>query len=173
MSLEISLGLVDKALYAERYLQNFTGRPTHPYYGRVWLDHDGGEGAGHRPSVLTAALWFKGLLKTSVFAPANRPQPWYHGPPWDVRMDNAEAEIGSRNKDAHGASPCGHGHRRIERVDPATHVVTLASRRSGSGSLLPGWRGRRVLGGRARGGPRAHIGHHAEALDDRRVSAGQ
>jgi len=34
-TLEICLGLVDKALYAERYLQSFAGRPAHPYYGRV------------------------------------------------------------------------------------------------------------------------------------------
>ncbi|TMK80588.1 MAG: hypothetical protein E6G47_06670 [Actinobacteria bacterium] len=127
-TLETTLSLVDKALYAERYLQNFTGHPAHPYYGRVWLDHDGGTGAGHRPSLLTAALWFKGLLKTSVFALANRPQPWYQGPPWDVRMDNAEAEIGSRDpKDPaaplHGATVGG----LIERVDPTTRLVTLVS----------------------------------------------
>jgi hypothetical protein len=127
-TLETSLGLVDKALYAERYLQNFAGRPAHPYYGRVWLDHDGGTGAGHRPSLLTAALWFKGLLETSVFAPANRSQPWYQGPPWDVRMDNTKAEIGSRDpKDAaappHGATVRGV----IERVEPATRVVSLVS----------------------------------------------
>ena len=95
-TLEISLGLIDKALYAERYLQNFAGRPAHPYYGRVWLDHNGGDGSGHRPSLITAALWFKGLLPTSVFASVNRSQPWYQGRPWDVRMDNAESEIGSR-----------------------------------------------------------------------------
>lgn len=127
-TLETSLGLVDKALYAERYLQNFAGRPAHPYYGRVWLDHNGGTGAGHRPSLLTAALWFKGLLKTSVFASANRPQPWYQGPPWDVRMDNAEAEIGSRDpKDLaaplHVATVSGV----IESVDPATRVIVLLS----------------------------------------------
>src|SRR5262249_52846008 len=83
-TLEISLGLVDKALYAERYLQNFASRPAHPYYGRVWLDHNGGTGAGHRGSLLAAALWFKGLIKLSVFAPGNQAQPWYLGPPWDV-----------------------------------------------------------------------------------------
>src|SRR5262249_866594 len=93
-TLEISLGLVDKALYAERYLQNFAGRPAHPYYGRVWLDHNGGEGAGHRPSVLAAALWFKGLLPTSAFASVNRPRPWYQAQPWDVRMANVETETG-------------------------------------------------------------------------------
>jgi hypothetical protein len=127
-TLEISLGLVDKALYGERYLQNFAGRPAHPYYGRVWLDHNGGTGAGHRPSLLTTALWFKGLLKTSVFAPTNRLQLWYQGPPWDVRMDNAEAEIGSRDpKDPaaplHEATVNGV----IERVDPATRIVSLLS----------------------------------------------
>jgi hypothetical protein len=127
-TLEISLGLVDKALYAEGYLQNFAGRPSHPYYGRVWLDHNGGTGAGHRPSLLTAALWFKGLMKTSVFAPVNKAQPWYQGSPWDVRMDNVEAEIGSRDpKDPgallHGATV----HGVIERVDAATRVITLAS----------------------------------------------
>ena len=125
-TLEISLGLVDKALYGERYLQNFAGRPTHSYYGRVWLDHNGGSGAGHRPSLLTAALWFKGMMKTSVFAPANQQQPWYQGPPWDVRMDNAEAEIGSRDpKDPtaplHVATVSGV----IERVDPATRAIVL------------------------------------------------
>jgi hypothetical protein len=30
-TLEFSLSLVEKALYAERYLQNFAGRPSHPY----------------------------------------------------------------------------------------------------------------------------------------------
>src|SRR5262249_51067192 len=127
-TLEISLGLVDKALYAERYLQNFAGRPAHPYYGRVWLDHNGGEGSGHRPSLLTAALWFKGLIPTSVFASVNRAQPWYQGRPWDVRMDNAESEIGSRILPApgaplHAATVTG----AIERVDQATRVLTLAS----------------------------------------------
>src|SRR5262245_17438181 len=126
-TLEVSLGLVDKAVYAERYLQNFAGRPSHPYYGRVWLDHNGGTGAGHRPSLLTAALWFKGLMKTSVFAPVNKAQPWYQGSPWDVRMDNVEAEIGSRTKDPgvplHEATVYGV----IERVDAATRVITLAS----------------------------------------------
>src|SRR5262249_29904816 len=95
-TLETSLGLVDKALYAERYLQNFAGNPAHPYFGRVWLDHNGGEGSGHRPSLIAAALLFKGLIPTSVFAPGNRGQPWYRGKPWDVRTDNAESEIGSR-----------------------------------------------------------------------------
>lgn len=125
-TLEISLGLVDKALYAERYLQNFVGRPAHPYYGRVWLDHNGGDGAGHRRSLVTAALWFRGLLDTSVFAPINRTQPWYQGPPWSVRMDNAESEIGSRKSNdrsalLHMATVTGV----IDRVDPATGVVTL------------------------------------------------
>ena len=127
-TLEISLGLIDKALYAERYLQNFAGRPEHPYYGRVWLDHNGGDGAGHRRSLLAAALWFKGLLQTSVFASSNRGQPWYQGPPWDVRMDDAEAEIGSRDPKnptapLHVATLSGV----IERVDGPTRVVTLAS----------------------------------------------
>ena len=60
--------------------------------------------------------------------PANRAQPWYQGPPWDVRMDNAEAEIGSRSpKDRgvplHVATVSGV----IERVDPLSRVVTLVS----------------------------------------------
>jgi hypothetical protein len=70
-TLETSLGLVDKALYAERYLRNFAGQPVHPYYGRVWLDHNGAR--RRRPSLLTAALCL-GFCR-SVFAPANRPQP--------------------------------------------------------------------------------------------------
>jgi hypothetical protein len=127
-TLEISLGLVDKALYAERYLQNFAGNPAHPYHGRVWLDHDGGTGAGHRSSLLTAALWFKGLIDTSVFALTNGTQPWYQGRPWEVRMDNAESEIGSPGPKAptgslHVATVTG----AIERVDPASATVTLAS----------------------------------------------
>ena len=127
-TLEISRGLVDKALYAERYLQNFAAQPAHPYQGRVWLDHDGGTGAGHRSSLVATALWFEGLTPASVFSPANRAQPWYQGPPWDVRMDNAEREIGSRTS----ADPSAPLHvatvsAAIERVDAAARVVTLAA----------------------------------------------
>jgi uncharacterized protein (TIGR03790 family) len=127
-TLEISLGLVDKALYGERYLQNLAGRQAHPYYARVWLDHNGGDGAGHRPSLLTAALWFKGLMSTSVFAPVNQALPWYQGPPWDVRMDNVESEIGAKTSKESGAplhTPTVTG--TVERVDATTRVVTLAS----------------------------------------------
>src|SRR5262249_49201385 len=72
--------------------------------------------------------WFKGLIPTSVFASVNRAQPWYQGRPWDVRMDNAESEIGSRILTApgaplHAATVTG----AIERVDQATRVLTLAS----------------------------------------------
>ena len=124
----MSRGLVDKALYAERYLRNFAGDPAHPYHNRVWLDHNGGDGAGHRPSLVTAALWFKGLIGASVFAPANRARPWYQGPPWAVRMDNVDPEIGSRQSKEpgaplHMATVTG----TIERVDPTTRAVTMVS----------------------------------------------
>jgi uncharacterized protein (TIGR03790 family) len=127
-TLDISRGLVDKALYAERYLQNVAGRPALPYHGRVWLDHDGGSGAGHRSSLVATALWFKGLTPASVFSPANRAQPWYQGPPWDVRMDNAKREIGSRT----ATDPAAPLHVAtvsavIERVDASARVVTLTA----------------------------------------------
>ena len=124
-TVEISRGLVDKALYGERYLQSYAGQPDHPYYGRVWLDHHPGRDAGHRPSLVAAALWFQGLLPTSVFAPANRAQPWYRGQPWDVRTDNGEQEIGSTVGDAarlHRAT----AEATIERVDVESRAVTLA-----------------------------------------------
>jgi len=126
-SLELSLGLVAKALYAERSMRNFAGHPEHPYYGRAWLDHNGGDGAGHRPSLVTAAIWFKGLTPASVFATANRAMPWYRGSPWDVRMDNVESEIGARVSKESGAlhTPTVTG--TVERVDTATSVVTLST----------------------------------------------
>jgi hypothetical protein len=127
-TLEISLGLVDKALYAERYLRNFAGDPAHPYYGRVWLDHNGGDGAGHRPSLLASAGWFKGLLSSSVFFPLNRSRPWYRGRPWDVGMDNVESEIGSRDpKDPSAPLHVATTIATIEAVDPAASVVKLVS----------------------------------------------
>ena len=126
-TLEISLGLVDKALYAERYLQNFAGHPAHPYYGSVWLDHDGGLGAGHRSSVLAAALWFKGLARESVFARMNQTQSWYRGQPWNVQVDNAPSEIGSRgSNDPVGALHVATVTAVIESVDGATGVITLS-----------------------------------------------
>ena len=58
---------------------------------------------GHRPSLVTAALWFKGLIGASVFAPANRARPWYQGRPgtcaWTMSSPRSEAE---QSKDASG-----------------------------------------------------------------------
>src|SRR5262249_38861051 len=125
---EISLGLVDKALYAERYLENFAGRPSHPYYGRVWLNHNGGTGGGPRPPPLPPPPWVKGLMKTPPFAPVHKGKPWYTGSAWDVRTHKVEAEIGSRAPKAPGA-PLHRAtvHGVIEGVDAATRVITLAS----------------------------------------------
>src|SRR5262249_56301893 len=80
-TLEISLGLVDKALYAERYLQNFAGRPSHPYYGRVWLDHNGGTGARPPPPPPPPPPRVQGLIENSPFSPAPNAQPSAPAPP--------------------------------------------------------------------------------------------
>ncbi len=95
-------GLVDKALYAERYLRNWAGAPTTAYYGRVYADDDNellnGEPA---PLVFEYALggdiknWFRGdsvgTAMQSVFEPGRARAL----APWDWVEDCHPNEIGN------------------------------------------------------------------------------
>ncbi|OGS37361.1 MAG: hypothetical protein A2293_05245 [Elusimicrobia bacterium RIFOXYB2_FULL_49_7] len=59
--------LVDKVLYAERYLQNFSATPSHPYHGVGVFDQDYGTDASHAPHLVNTKKWFDGSNTNSPF----------------------------------------------------------------------------------------------------------
>ena len=86
-SLMHAQGLVDKALYAERYLKNFTSTPTHAYHSFAVLDHDDIH-ENHNQHLVNAKLWFDGTEPLSPFFSSAAIGPW------DLIVDNYPEEIG-------------------------------------------------------------------------------
>jgi len=60
---QTACGLVDKALYAERYLRNWAGAPTTAYYGRVYADDDNEMLGGSEPAPLVFEYALGGDIK--------------------------------------------------------------------------------------------------------------
>jgi hypothetical protein len=113
-SLMNAKSLVDKALYGERYLKNYSGQPTHPYYGVAVLDHDPGQDAGHLTHLYNSKLWFEGKTAGSPFAATGT---WGT---WDVVLDAATSEIGESGARAQLAVRVAYNG-----VDTARNVLTM------------------------------------------------
>jgi len=90
-SLMHAKSLVDKALYAERYLQNLSATPEHPYHGVGVFDQDFGTDAGHAPHLVNTKRWFDGADTYSPFKTG--------GPlgPWSLIVDGHTDEIGQNS----------------------------------------------------------------------------
>jgi len=105
---ELAKGLVDKALYAERYLNNWAGQPHHPYYLRIYCGDDDGTlgGASLFNDVfqdnrgVDMKNWFLGVNRGAVHFSVFDSNVAAALPPWDVVYDNVDHEIGEN-----GATP--------------------------------------------------------------------
>jgi hypothetical protein len=96
----LAMALVDKAIYAERYLNNWAGQSSHPYFTRFYCGDDADfSGALFRDYFadnrgVDVKNWVcgasRGAAINSVFAPD---VPGTRAP-WDVVYDNAGPEIG-------------------------------------------------------------------------------
>ncbi len=93
-------GLVDKALYAERHLNNWAGQPAHPYYTRIYCGDDTDfSGALFRDYFpdnrgVDVKNWMLGVNRGDVGSSVFDPLVSNTLAPWDVVYDNHAREIG-------------------------------------------------------------------------------
>ena len=99
---DCAIGIIDKTLYAERYIRNWAGHAGTGYYGRIYADEgDQNFGGGYyAPLIFADGLgcdiknWFRGdpvgNAAKSVFAPGITNAL----APWDWVQDSQSSEIG-------------------------------------------------------------------------------
>lgn len=96
----LAKSLVDKALYAERYLNNWAGSPNHPYYTRIYsgddTDYAGALFLNYFPDNRGVDIknWMLGVNRGDVHNSLFDPSLSHNLPPWDVIYDNHAREIG-------------------------------------------------------------------------------
>jgi len=82
---EIAKGLVDKALYAEKYLkQQIKG---HPFHIASLVDTDHGRSHGHETYACELSRYLQGFLGGSPWAKENSAEPWFINSPFETICD--------------------------------------------------------------------------------------
>jgi len=98
----LAKSLVDKALYAERYLNNWAGQPNHPYYARFYAgddsDYSGSLFRNYFPDNrgVDVKNWMLGVNRGAVANSPFNPSLSNSLPQWDVIYDNHSREIGEQ-----------------------------------------------------------------------------
>lgn len=95
-----AMGLIDKSLYAEKYIHNFAGSQEHNYYAKLYADDDSYDSGFIPPLVFSHAIggdiknWFRGdsigNAEKSVFDSSVA----HSLAPWDWIADSYRREIG-------------------------------------------------------------------------------
>ncbi len=99
-NVELAKGLIDKAIYAEHYLNNWAGQPEHKYYGKLYCGDDP-DWINYFTKNLGCDVknWFLGIDIPDETLSGNPISVFNTNiantlPPWDVTYDSRPQEIG-------------------------------------------------------------------------------
>jgi len=93
---DVAIGLVDKTLYAERYIRNWAGSKETNFYGRIYTDDDDGTWADVFDNAIGGDIknWFRGDSVGNAYSSVFDTNVNYSLQPWDWIEDSHEREIG-------------------------------------------------------------------------------
>ena len=97
---DVAIGLVDKTLYAEKYIRNWAGFPETNFYGKVYTDDDSDNIGNWAPLIFSRAIggdiknWFRGDSVGNAYNSVFDTNVNNTLKPWDWIEDSHASEIG-------------------------------------------------------------------------------